>query len=104
MSTPLRKAVRHVKFAISPSVRKRVNILAQKGPLTRERIVARAKVMGVAANREKTIERLDKQLRAIHKQIDAIANKPGMESKRGKLISQTFDLQKRLAHLRKRQK
>jgi len=103
MSTPIRRAIRITKFAVAPSVRSRLNKMT-KDPVLRQKIVRRAKAIGVASHRETVIARLDEQLKAIHKQIDAISNKKGMESRRGKLITQTFALQKRLIALRKRAK
>ncbi len=82
MSTRLRRTIRDVKFAVSPFVRNRLSKITK----------------------EIVIERLSGKLETIHKQINAIEGKQGMESRRGKLITQTFGLQKRLIALRKRAK
>jgi hypothetical protein len=100
MSTPLRKTVRNVKFAIAPSVRSRVTALAKRGVLPRSRIVARAKAIGSRVNRLSRIKAAEKQFAKIQAQVNAIEGKKGKDAERGRLLTQSIRVQKRLLALR----
>ncbi|MFA6065264.1 MAG: hypothetical protein WCW44_03845 [archaeon] len=105
MSTPLRRTVRNAKFALAPSVKRRVQALTQ--PTTKRtrvlpavRVIVRAKLMGSAANREARIKELEKEYGRINKRLSAIEGKKGTEELRGKLITQSMRLHSRLLEIR----